>query len=233
MFAIFLSDVMDPFYKIILSFPTVIFTALLMLCIFYSLIAVLGLIDFDWLNFDFSDVDVDIDGEFGTDAGDNLTSSHVLAGILMRLGLIGIPLPIVIFSMTLLGWMISFLITFYLYDYIPDGLLQIIAGITVLFITLYIAAWITGKLLKPFREFFESANREVQVNIIGKVGVVRTTTVNKQFGEATVEDGGAGLIIKVRSYKDEEFKRGDKIVLIEHVPEENIYRVISENEFNK
>ena len=98
MFAILLSDKMDPFYKLILSFPTVLFTALLILCIFYSLIAVLGLIDFDWLDFDFSGPDVD--GDIGGDA-DGLTSSHVLAGILMRLGLIGIPLPIIIFSMTI------------------------------------------------------------------------------------------------------------------------------------
>jgi hypothetical protein len=52
------------------------------------------------------------------------------------------------------------------------------------------------------------------------------------FGEATVEDGGAGLIVKVRAFKDEVFARGDKVVLLEYIEAENIYKVISEQEFS-
>ena len=47
MFAIFLSDKMDPFYQNISSFPTLIYTILLVVCAIYWLGAVLGFVDLD------------------------------------------------------------------------------------------------------------------------------------------------------------------------------------------
>ncbi|VUD69368.1 hypothetical protein TDB9533_04735 [Thalassocella blandensis] len=226
MFAIFFTEAMDPFYNIILTFPVIVFTCLLILFTFFGLIAVLGLIDLDFLNFDGPDIDGGLDGSEG------LTSSHVLAGIMMRLGLVGIPMPLVFFLVSLIGWILSFLIVEYTFHFIPDGIVQFIVALAVLVGVLYAAAMITGKLLNPFRDFFKTAHQEVQKVIVGQSALVRTSIVNTEFGEATVNDGGAGLIVKVRSYKsEEEFKRGDKIVLLEYVAEENIYKVISEQEF--
>ena len=229
MFAIFFTKAMDPFYQIILTYPVIIFTCLLILFTFFGLIAVLGLIDLDFLNFDGPDIDGGMDS---LNSGDGLTSSHVLAGIMMRLGLIGIPAPLVFFLVSLIGWMLSFLIVEYTFDFIPDGFIQFVVGTAVFIFVLYFAAFLTGKMLNPFREFFRTAHQEVQKVIVGQTAVVRTSTVNTAFGEAVVNDGGAGLIVKVRSFKaEEEFKRGDRIVLLEYVAEENIYKVISEQEF--
>ncbi len=230
MFAILFTEAMDPFYKIILTFPVIVFTGLLILFVFFGLIAVLGLIDLDFLNFDSPDIDAGIDGLDG--GADGLTSSHVLAGIMMRLGLVGIPMPLVFFLVSLFGWITSFLVVEYTFDYIPDGIIQYIVGAALFIAVLYFSAFITGKMLNPFREFFQTAHQEVQKQIVGQVGVVRTSKVDNTFGEAVVNDGGAGLIVKVRSYKKgEEFIRGDRIVLLEYIAEENIYKVISEKEF--
>jgi len=232
MFAILFSKSMDPFYEVFLSYPTILFSLLIVLCLLFSLIAVLGVIDFDFLNFDMPDLDVSADT--GLDSGvDGLTNAHVLASLLMRLGLVGIPAPIVLFSVSLIGWMISFTISFYFYGYIPDGIFQFVFGSVVLISVLYFSAYLTGLFLRPFKSFFTTVNQEAQKEIVGSVGVVRTSKVTATFGEASVSDGGAGLIVKVRSYKDEEFARGDKVVLLEHVSAENIYKVISETEFNK
>ena len=40
-------------------------------------------------------------------------------------------------------------------------------------------------------------------DLIGKTCVVRTGTVNKTFGEAFLEDGGAGLVVRAASYDRE------------------------------
>ena len=52
------------------------------------------------------------------------------------------------------------------------------------------------------------------------------------FGEASPEDGGAGLILKVRATGDATFNRGDRVVLFEYHKDSNTYRVISEAEFS-
>jgi len=55
MFAILLSERMDPFYQNISSFPTAIFTFLLAVVTLYWVVAVLGLVDIDVLDFDIPD----------------------------------------------------------------------------------------------------------------------------------------------------------------------------------
>lgn len=226
MFAILATDKMDVFYGNITSFPTVLFTILLILCFFYWIIAVLGLIDFDFLDFDIPDGDLEVG------VNDSLDNVNVLAGLLMRLGLHGVPFPIVFSIITLLGWFICYYAVYFLFPFVPGALLEFFVGVPVFVGSLYLAALITAKIIKPLRPIFLAANQEVQKTILGKVAVVRTARVDKTFGEATVEDGGAGLIVKVRSFKDETFARGDRIVLLEYVKEENIYKVISEAEFS-
>jgi hypothetical protein len=226
MFAIFLSNKMDPFYEIIVSFPTVIFTALVIFSILYWLLAVLGVVDFDAVSIDPPNIGGDAIGH-----GDSLSTLNVMAGLMIKLGLNGVPIAIVISSIALLGWLFSFIIVFFVFPYVPTSILKFVVGIGVLCGVTYVASMITAWLIKPLRTVFLASNQEVQKNILGKCAVVRTGAVDKKFGEALLEDGGAGLIVKVRSYKDEVFNRGDRVVLVEYVASENIYRVISEADF--
>ena len=97
----------------------------------------------------------------------------------------------------------------------------------------YLAVLVTGQIIKPLRPLFQKAQTQTTKHILGQVAVVRTARVDKDFGEAELEDGGAGLILKVRATGDASFERGDRVVLLEHRPEENVYRVISEEEFRE
>ena len=69
-------------------------------------------------------------------------------------------------------------------------------------------------------------------HVIGQVAVVRSSRVDDKFGEAILEDGGAGLLLRVRSRNNKIFNKGDKVVLLERHEESGTYSVISENEFN-
>ncbi|BFM18102.1 hypothetical protein R50073_42850 [Maricurvus nonylphenolicus] len=224
MFAILLSDQMDPFYQNITSFPTVFFTFFLLLSVFYGLFAVLGLLDL-------SVIDIDVpEAEYSP--ADGLSAASVLGGLLLRLGLNGVPLPIIVVLISLFGWFLSYYGVYFFIGYDPVAFTKYLFGVPIFFISLFVSAFLTGLILKPLRPVFQAMDQEVEKKVIGRVGVVRTTTVSKTFGEASVEDGGAGLIVKVRSYNDEEFKRGDRVVLLEYVEAEHVYRVISEQEFN-
>lgn len=222
MFAIFLSEKMNPFYDIAGSFPTIIFTVFLMFSVFYWCFAVLGLVEIEIFDFDTPDMDIDTEG---------LTDLNVMAAVLFKLGLNGVPVSIIISIISLLGWFISFTAVYFVFPYIPSDPLKIIAAIGTFAGVLYISAMLTALIIKPLRPIFLSINQETQKVILGQTATVRTGEVNKTFGEAFLEDGGAGLIIKVRAYKDETFKRGDNVVLLEYVEASNVYNVISETDF--
>lgn len=225
MFAIFFTEAMDPFYEICSSFPTVVFTVLLFFCLLYWAIAVLGLIDIDIFDVDIPD-DISIN-----DAGDDLSNLNVMAGLLLKLGLNGVPVTIIISCIALLGWMISFTLVYFINPLIPGAILEFLTGIPILIGSTYLAAMATALLIKPLRPLFLATNQHTDKIILGQVAIVRTGRVDKNFGEANVADGGAGLIVKVRPYKDETFKHGDRVVLLEYIAAENIYKVISENDF--
>jgi len=131
-----------------------------------------------------------------------------------------------------IAWFLSYYAVHLIFPFVPGRLLEYIVGVPIFLGSLYFSALSTAWLIKPLRPLFLAANQEVEKSIVGKVAIVRTTKVDKTFGEATVEDGGAGLIVKVRAFKDEVFARGDKVVLLEYIAEENIYKVISEQEFS-
>lgn len=225
MFAVFFTPEMDRFYQIVATLPTVLFSFFLLLMVLYWLLAALGLADLDILNVEASDIGPDLA------AADDLSHLNVFSGLLFKLGLHGVPFTIVLTFVALFGWVLSFLGVYLLEPFVPGALLEFILGCAIFVGALYTAALFTGWVIRPMRPLFRAASQEYKKQVLGQTAVVRTGEVNATFGEATLADGGAGLIIKVRPYKDEAFKRGDRVVLLEYVAEEHIYKVIAETEF--
>jgi len=225
MFAVFFTDAMDPFYLNVTSFPTVIFSAMLIFCIFFWLLAVIGVVDLDFLDVDVPNTDYSVN--------DGLSGAGLLGGLLMRFKLEGVPIPIVITLISLIGWFISYYTVHFLFPYIPDGVFRFLAGVPVFAGSMYLSVISTALIVKPLRPIFKGADQEVQKSIVGQVAIVRTSFVDTTFGEARLEDGGAGLIVKVRSYKEETFTSGDRVVLLEFNEEKHVYMVIAEKDFIK
>lgn len=226
MFAILLSEKMDPFYQNIASFPTAFFTFFLVICLLYWLVAVLGFIDLDVLDIDIPDPD----GQLGVNQTD-LSTPDVLAGLMLKLGLYGVPVTIIVSFIALFGWFTCYFIVHFLFGFVPEGLLRYLAGLPVLLGTLYAAVMLTALVIKPIRPLFKKASQNTVKEVLGQTAIVRTSKVNNSFGEVFLADGGAGLIFKARSTGDEVFNKGDRVVLLEYKEVENVYRVISEKEF--
>lgn len=220
MFAIFLSDKMDPFYQNIASFPTLFFTLLLALTAVYWLVAVLGVIDLDVLDMDMPEGDAD-------------GGVHQLAGLLLKLGLNGAPLTIVISLLALFGWFICYFAVHLIFPYIPDGFLEYIVGLPILVGSLYGAVLITAQVIKPLKPLFANMNKNTVKNVLGQTAIVRSLRLDSGFGEVLLADGGAGLIFKARTMNNETFKKGDRVVLLQYLKDQHAYRVISETEFLK
>jgi len=227
MFAILLTEGMDPFYQNISSFPTIVFSFLLVLSTLYWLVAVLGFVDVDILDFDIDTSGGDLD--VNPDSG--LTNPDVLAGLLLKHGLQGVPVTVIVSFIALFGWLISYYLVHFLFGFVPDGILRFLAGLPVLFVALYVSVMITSVVLKPIRPLFRKAKQQTVKHVLGQTAIVRTSRVDREFGEATLEDGGAGLVLKIRATGDEKFVKGDRVVLLENMDERNVFRVVSEAEF--
>lgn len=227
MLGMMLSDRLDPFYQNIASFPTAVFTFVLLLCVLYWLAAVLGLVDIDFLDIDLPDPDI----ASGLEAGSELSNVNVLAGLMLRFGLQGVPVTIILSFVALIGWLVCYYLVYFLFAFVPEGILRYAAGIPVIAVALYVAVMITAQLIRPLRPLFNKAAQDTVKQILGKRAVVRTSRVTNSFGDATLDDGGAGLILKVRTMGDQAFEKGETVILLEYQAETNTYRVISESEF--
>jgi hypothetical protein len=214
---------MELFWGIFFSFPVVIFSALLTLCVMYWLIAATGILSIDCL-----DIAINLD-DITTDV-----PSSTLGGLLLKFGLNDVPLTLVITLISLFGWSTSYfgfrLLILPLYDFI---LYYYLVGLFIFIIALTISIYLTAFVIKPIRPLFKklSATNDHK-SLLGQIVEIRSSTVNKIKGEATYEDGGAGLILQVRSDETYQFKRGDKAILLRYDTTNNCYEIISIEEFN-
>lgn len=217
-FSALLSSASTPFLQNIVGFPTVFFTIALGICLAYWLIAAAGMVDIDLFGIDGLDTDME-------------ASSGVFAGLLLRFGLTGVPLTISITIVCLVGWALCYYAMLIVSGFIDSSLSRYVIGVPVFYVSLYLAARITGFLIRPLRKLFSSATQQTKRNLNGQVATVRTSVVDNDFGEVVLEDGGAGLILKARSIGEDRFSRGDQVVLFKKRTNTDVWQVMSEYDF--
>ncbi|NBM54782.1 DUF1449 family protein [Proteus sp. G2669] len=209
---------MNLFFQNSLAFPSIIFSALLIIISFYWLCAAFGLLDIDLFNID-SELDVDATG---------------FAGWLTKLGLAGIPVTIIVTFFTLIAWFISYFTNYWIISAIETNFIHYLAGFVALIIISFISLNLTAVCLKPIRKKLMSRNKPKSVHqLIGKLAIVRSANVAENKGEAVLEDGGAGLILQVRAPEQENIKRGDNVIIISYDASTHSYQVVTEDEFHR
>ena len=174
MFAILLSKGMDPFYQNIASFPTAIFTFILAICVLYWLLAVFGVVDIDILDLDGIDADFEL--------GSEVSTANALAGVMLKFGLDGVPVTIIISFLSLFGWLASYYSVHYLSPLIPTGILYYLFGLLVLIAAFWVAVMITAIIVKLLRPFFHKVEQQTVKRVLGQSAVVRTSKVTDSFG---------------------------------------------------
>ena len=195
-------------------FPTIIFTALVMFVTLYWIVSLLGMTDMDV-------VDIGDAGDMG-----DMSSTGFLSGLLLKFGLYGVPLIIILTLISLIGWLLSYLYTSLLHQYFDSGVFYYLFGTGAFILVLVISMWLTGLIIAPIRRNIANIPRRNASNNIGKIAIVRTLSVTDIHGEAELNDGGAGLILKIRADKNSDIlKQGDAVVLVDYINEANVYKV--------
>lgn len=198
-------------------YPTIVFTGLVMFVTLYWVVSLLGMADMDSVDF----------GEPGSDAAvSDLSSTGFFTGLMLKFGLYGVPLIIILSLISLIGWLLSYLYTSFLHQNFDSGVLYYVFGTGALIFVLVVSMWLTGIIISPIRKNIARIPKRNSANNIGKIAIVRTLSVTDKHGEAELNDGGAGLILKVRSDNSTSlFKKGDRVMLVEYLEEANTYRV--------
>ncbi|MDV2078873.1 hypothetical protein [Marinobacter xestospongiae] len=205
---------MEAFIAVTFSFPTVLFTVLLAVAVIYWLISLVGL--------------VDLDG--GGDADLDLDASSDMGGLMVTLGLQGVPLPLVLTLLFLGAWLTAYFADLMLGSLFGTGWGHILFGLVVIPLALVAGLLATAVLVRPLRPLFRRAyKRPLEKQIIGAACVVLSFNANKGQGRAEVHRDGAHLILKIRS--DASLARRDRAVLVEYLPEHQAYWVVTEAEF--
>ncbi len=191
------------------SFPTVIYTVPLIICLILWLFSLLGVFDFDA-------VDMDVDAEGG------------LSGLLATFGLAGVPITLSSSLLFLFSWASSLFSSAWLLPLIADHGLRVITAFAVVLLSFIVAVFLTGKITKPLSKLFIVHEARSNRSLVSKSCIITSLRVDENFGQAKVEDGGAGLIISVRSEQANQLKKGDHALIYEYDPQNNIYFIIEQ-----
>lgn len=245
---------MDVFLQIVTSFPTVVYTVLLLVVSAHWLLSALGILEVDTIDglmpdgFGGHGVGHGIGHDIGHGIGHGVGHGHDIAhghghgghhhdadagGLLMKFGLHGVPVMVVFTIIAIVGWSVCYFTDLFLLRDAKLGVLAIPADIATMIAGLLLAIPVGRMVLAPVRRILRRFAPVSQRPMLGRYAVVRSPEITQISGTAEVDDGGAGLILQVRADVSGRFVRGDRIVLIEYLEDQNAYRVTSAEEFER
>ncbi|MES2672565.1 MAG: hypothetical protein V4673_19380 [Pseudomonadota bacterium] len=233
---------MDEFLRVATSFPTAVYTVLLSVVTVHWLLSALGILEIDTLDGLLPD-NIGTDGLHGAHGAHAHHAHHAhdghgtehggMSGLLMKFGLHGVPIMVVITIIAIVGWASCYFFDLYVLSPAKLGALGVIADIATAFGGLLLSIPIARMVLSPVRRMLRRFEPVSQRPLLGRYAEVRSAEVTKTHGQVWLDDGGAGLILQVRAETSGQFVRGDRVVLIEYLEQQNAYRVITGEEFER
>ncbi len=196
-----------------LNWPTLPATVLVAICVLYWLFVIVGVLDFDILDFDL-DFDVSADGPSVLDFG--------FIGLrFLNIGEVPVMVWLSVFSLSM--WMLS--INFDakveingFMDYLP-----------LLLRNLGISLVVTKLITQPFKGYFQFTPPNQIETLLGKSCRVTSSMVNEKFGQAEMETEVAPLKLHIRA-EEETIQKGDLVRLTDYNKETQVFYVVKINQ---
>lgn len=196
-------------------------TTMLIFCVLYWIIVIMGIFDVDTLDFDVDlDIDADVDVDVDADGGANGSVAwlnHILAFFNLKY----IPFMVWLTFFVLPTWGITVYLTWLL------GIHAWVAGMVVFFPvafgSLFVAKFLTWPLVKVFKALDEDAPQDA----VGGIGITKTNLEGPKKGQVLVETKGNPVLIMARSSNGQAIAKGEQVLVIELLDQENLYLVES------
>jgi hypothetical protein len=200
-------------------------TILLVPVALYWLLNILGAVDFEFL-----DVDVDLDNHGAHGAGHHdgqHDSSHDswLHGALRFVNATDVPVMIVLSVLVILLWagaMIGNLWFNVQQSGLTGGIIAVAALVAAVVLTRFVVA-----PLKPFFRLIRGDD-EKHPPVVGRTGIVRTAWVDERTGQVEIEMQGAPLLLNAKVATGTfSLPRNTEVLVISHDAESGVYTVRS------
>ena len=236
-------------FVLALSFPSVVFTVLLGVVLIYWAFVMVGVIHIG------EGSEGALDGHFdgaakgmlegatkgvlegavdhvgasdgGIDLGDMDDGGEphgALAAIMSALHLRSVPATVVFSLIVTFAWLVS-VVAMQSVTRLAPALVGAPLSFGVLLASLLLALPLTSIAARPLAKVFAPKHAPAKADFIGRTCVVRTGTVTSKFGEATLPDGGAGLVVRVRVDGEKQLGRGEQALIVDYDPERETYLV--------
>ena len=190
------------------------FTVLLVLCCLYWLLALLGTVDMDSIDFGI-DTDTDFDGDVGNSGG-------LFTTFLKMVNATDVPFMLVLSVVALSKWMINIAAILY---WNSDQLVWL--GLTTWVIGFFVSCLLAAVLTKPLVPVFKAfrAGEDDEEPILGQLGIVVTSNLTENFGQVRVlrKKGAAALVNSRLTSGHPELKKGDQVRVISRDDNDGVY----------
>ncbi len=228
-------------FVLALTFPSVVFTVLLGVVLVYWAFVMVGVIHIG--EGSEGALDGHIDGatkgllqgaadhggggggdDFDLDLDDGGEPQGVLAAVMSALHLRSVPATVVFSLIVTFAWLVS-VVTMQSVTRLMPALRGAPLAFGVLLASVILALPLTSIVARPLAKVFAPKHAPVKSDFIGRTCVVRTGSVTAKFGEATLHDGGAGLVLRVRVDGEQLLGRGEQALIVDYDPERETYLV--------
>jgi hypothetical protein len=137
-----------------------------------------------------------------------------MAGIVAALKLRSAPATVVLSVLVLFSWLLAMAGMQSFEALAVGGVAATMFKLAVLVVAPVLALLPTSLAVRPLARVFTPPVAPKHASLVGKICTIRTGTVTDRFGEATLEDGGAGVVVRVRVESGEKLGRGDQAVIV-------------------
>lgn len=223
-----------------LSFPSVVFTVLLGVVLIYWAFVIVGVIHIGEGSEGALDGHIDgatkgvLEGAVDHGAshhpsggdwdGDDGDGGGAVAAIVSALHLRSVPATVVISSIVTFSWLVS-VVSMQALTRLMSTPVGSLTSLGVLAFALLTSLPLTSIAARPLRKVFAPKHAPAKSDFIGRTCTVRTGSVTAKFGEATLHDGGAGLVVRVRIEDGKRLARGEQALIVDYDAERETYLV--------
>jgi hypothetical protein len=162
------------------------------------------------------------DGGHGGDGDDG--SQGALATLMAALHLRSAPATVIFSLIITFSWLVS-VVTMQVVTRTAPALTGPALSLGVLLSSFALALPLTSIAARPLAKVFAPKHAPVKSDFIGRTCTVRTGSVNAKFGEATLQDGGAGLVLRIRIEDGKQLGRGEQALIVDYDAERETYLV--------
>lgn len=222
---------MTEFLQAIIAFPTVLFTVPLGFALLYWGFVIVGAADVDLLGGADGATEGLAEGAaegLAEGAAEGVAESGGETGLAWVLSVLRLRKAPVTVTMSLFffwAWMISVFANRAAWNLL-GGELPGFAVSTLVFLIAFAGSLVaTSTSIRPMESLFQTGRVRGGRALVGRTCTVRSGRVDATFGQAEIEDGGAGILVNVRCPNDNDLKKGREALIIDYEPGRDVYVV--------